>query len=1211
MFKDAPNRKKLILVLSAVFVSLTLLTGVLASLSGPLTEFAQGPAQSGSSEHPADQPGGGAQGTDGEIFEQSGPPADSSQADEPPDISAEDPDPALDASSAPQDMAGETEADSPDDGQADEPVYFNVPAEMRGVMISAGTDYLTNGTDVSAQELAAQLDEALAAAQQLTMNTVIIDTQYGGSVLFESSALESAPLGLDVTEYLCAKARDMGFYVYATYDVSNRSGGEGLTANGAALDDLAENIGAFAEAYKPDGILLDGYECADSAAAYAGYLQSGGGMGYEAYQRQVPRALLETAAAAVRKRAPGVQVGLYAQAVWQNSNADPDGSDTKSETTALGTGNADTRAFVKDGLFDFVMVKNYGSTNEETAQFGVVAAWWAGVVDGMDTKLYMMHAADRVGTQSVGWTVYEQLTAQIIRLEEAGGSSGSAFNSLSALRSDPGGSTTTLIQYLNDEINEQWVLTQLAVTKPAELTFTTQEQTVTFQGASDPQADVTINGEKIPTNESGYFTIREDLKAGLNTFTIEHKGKSLTYNITRIVQVIKEVSPTGKISVDGGMQVSVTALAYEGAQVTASVGGQTIQLSETKDDTDGAERDSGYRLYVGVFTAPSASATATSMGNITFTATVQGETQTMQGASVTVNKLAVMGDGAVVYVTADQAETFPTDTLNDNSNPNYFPLPQGTVDKTYGDEIVYKNGSVTKTYWKLESGVRVYSSDIKASGGSMPDQNVISDIRIRTSGSYTTVTLDMTQKVPYKVEYDGGRLVFRFQYTSETPGSADGKGIFESASWDGSNLVLKLKKAGGFIGYRAYYEGDSLNLRFHNSPGGLSGARVVVDPGHGGNDPGAEGFYPGKDEADINYAISEKLVANLKSQGASVLMTQPGSTMATRLAAARSFNAQVLVSVHSNTAQNSSAKGTEVYYFYPFAKQLAANISANVASALGTDNRGAKAGLYYMTRESQFACVLAEIGFLSNDDEYTKMINSKYQNRIAEAIANGVSAYLGGTSSGYYGSDDEEDEDAGGGDEGGDAVESVSLDREKLSMRVGETYQLEAVVRPRTAENKDVTWESDDEDVVEVSSSGELTAVGEGEAQVTVTTDDGGKTATCTVKVRGDSSDDEQDGEQAEPEEGVLVESISISGPDELEAGGSRGEYTGEVSPANAEDPGIKWSVSDPDILEISKISDDEHTVYVEGLREGTAYLIAEGYNGSEAVERFKIRVVS
>lgn len=208
-----------------MFVSLTLLTGVLAYLSGPLTELAQGPAQSEGS-GPSESRPDGEQGMDGEISEQDGQTADSSQASVPPDVSAENPAPP-DASSAPPDTAGETGTDSSDNGQADEPVYFNVPTEMRGVMISAGTDYLTNGTDVSAQELATQLDEALAAAQQLTMNTVIIDTQYGDSVLFESSALESAPLGLDVTEYLCAKAREMGFYVYATYDVSTRSGGEG------------------------------------------------------------------------------------------------------------------------------------------------------------------------------------------------------------------------------------------------------------------------------------------------------------------------------------------------------------------------------------------------------------------------------------------------------------------------------------------------------------------------------------------------------------------------------------------------------------------------------------------------------------------------------------------------------------------------------------------------------------------------------------------------------------------------------------------------------------------------------------------------------------------------------------------------------------------------------------------------------------------------
>jgi len=85
-----------------------------------------------------------------------------------------------------------------------------------------------------------------------------------------------------------------------------------------------------------------------------------------------------------------------------------------------------------------------------------------------------------------------------------------------------------------------------------------------------------------------------------------------------------------------------------------------------------------------------------------------------------------------------------------------------------------------------------------------------------------------------------------------------------------------------------------------------------VDPGHGGNDPGALGFYPDKDEADINLEIAQRLADELKSQGASVLMVTPGSTMASRLESARAFNPQVLVSVHNNTNWNPEAKGSEV-----------------------------------------------------------------------------------------------------------------------------------------------------------------------------------------------------------------------------------------------------------------------------------------------------------
>lgn len=92
------------------------------------------------------------------------------------------------------------------------------------------------------------------------------------------------------------------------------------------------------------------------------------------------------------------------------------------------------------------------------------------------------------------------------------------------------------------------------------------------------------------------------------------------------------------------------------------------------------------------------------------------------------------------------------------------------------------------------------------------------------------------------------------------------------------------------------------------------------------------------------------------------------------------------------------------------------------------------------------------------------------------------------------------------------------------------------------------------------------------------------------------------------PKKGVKVEAISIDGPSTLYVGDGRSVYTGTVSPANAEDPGIKWSVTDRDILELYN-TDDENVVKVEGLKAGTAYLVGEPYDKSKVVKKFKITV--
>lgn len=1197
--------KKLTVILSAAFIVLTLLTGVFALLflGNPYDEETMASKAESVSE------------TSDEAQEQAPEEADrsegSSELEEESDISSSEemkssseeeekgeasekedepsesvPDDSVSEEGGQEAPVGEVSKGESSGGAQSAPEYtpsFNIPSELRGVQVSAGIEYLADPANATPAAVAAQIDQAVAGAKDLTMNTIIIGAQQLSD-------------GFDSVDYLVSKAREEGLYVFAVYDVKQLpGGGSASAADGETLDKVAEAAGGFAETYKPDAILLDGYANPAEASGYSGYLQNGGGMGYENYMRRVPEALLQTCAEAIRAKAPDTQVGLMSAAVWENASANPEGSETAAAYTDLSGGNTDTRALLRKGLFDCVMVKNYGSTNEQAANFDTVAAWWAAEAKNDGITLYMMHAADRVGTQSVGWTVYEQLTKQIIDLEKIPGISGSAFNSQKALAANPGNSTTTLIQYMNDQINEQYVLTQLSVSKPDKLTFTTKEQSVTFQGASDPQEKVTLNGQEIPTNESGYFTVQERLEPGANKFVIAHKNKSFTYTITREVDVLKEIQPVGSMTVEGGMEVRVTALAYEGASVSASIGGQSITLSPTEDLEDEELRKSGYIMYAGSFTAPAASGSAVAMGTLTVTASAQGTTKTLQGASVTVNKLATVGEGGIIQVVSDQAETFPIGTLDDTSSPACYPLPKGTIDMTSGDEIVYSAVANKETknyrYWKLQSGLRVYSSDIQSVSANLPDNNTISKMGIKSSGQYTTVTLATQYKVPYSVSYDGSNVAFAFKYTSNVPDSVTLKdnAIFAAADWGGSTLTLRLRKSGGFIGYKAYYEGDNLVLRFNNAPGSLSGARIVVDPGHGGNDPGASGFYPGKDEADINLAIAQKLAAELQNRGASVLMTTPGSTMASRMAAARAFNPQVLVSIHGNSSEaNASASGTEVYYFYPFSKQLAANIAANASSSLGSTNRGAKSGLYYMTRESQFAAVLVETGFVTNEAEYSKLINSKYQTRIAQGIANGISGYLGGANSGggTGGTDDEDEEEnedepeESGGESGNE--EALTLNKSSLTLEVDEKATLSASV-------DNVEWQSDDSDVAKVSSSGKVTAVGEGSTYIWAYSGD--NEAKCKVTVTSDGN-------------GGGVRDIEIEGDSRLWLG-DRGTYSASAIPAGSSD--VDWWIEDNTILAISSTSGD--SCRVEAIGTGETYLCAAAKEDSSVEKRFRIVV--
>ncbi len=189
----------------------------------------------------------------------------------------------------------------------------------------------------------------------------------------------------------------------------------------------------------------------------------------------------------------------------------------------------------------------------------------------------------------------------------------------------------------------------------------------------------------------------------------------------------------------------------------------------------------------------------------------------------------------------------------------------------------------------------------------------------------------------------------------------------------------------------------------------LAGTRILVDPGHGGSDSGAIGPGGGK-ETDVNLGVSLKLREQLEAWGAEVRMTRttdsnvafPGAPQAeelkARVAQANAWPAQLYVSVHSNSAANAAAFGTETYHSNnasQTSKDLAKNVHEEMVAATGFRDRGVKSAGFYVIKNTNMPAILVETGFISNAVEETHMTNPEVQQKMAVAIANGVGKTIG------------------------------------------------------------------------------------------------------------------------------------------------------------------------------------------------------------------------
>lgn len=187
----------------------------------------------------------------------------------------------------------------------------------------------------------------------------------------------------------------------------------------------------------------------------------------------------------------------------------------------------------------------------------------------------------------------------------------------------------------------------------------------------------------------------------------------------------------------------------------------------------------------------------------------------------------------------------------------------------------------------------------------------------------------------------------------------------------------------------------------------LSGRRVMIDPGHGGRFPGAIG-PAGTKEKDVVLAVSKILEADLIEMGAEVRMTRstdvevaPGASLRDDLKArvdlANQWPADLFISVHANSAENSAAKGTETFHAVQASdrsKTLAKLLQKSMIDDVGLTDRGVKASNFYVIKNTRMPASLVELGFLSNPSEEQVLASPAMQVVFGHALSKGVADYF-------------------------------------------------------------------------------------------------------------------------------------------------------------------------------------------------------------------------
>lgn len=217
------------------------------------------------------------------------------------------------------------------------------------------------------------------------------------------------------------------------------------------------------------------------------------------------------------------------------------------------------------------------------------------------------------------------------------------------------------------------------------------------------------------------------------------------------------------------------------------------------------------------------------------------------------------------------------------------------------------------------------------------------------------------------------------------------------------NNWLQVKLPDGRVGWvsAAYVDKPSSSSSLPSPGGSLSGKVIVLDPGHGGSDPGAVGVT-GLREKDVVLDVALRAAKQLRAMGAKVVMTRDTDVfipLTQRVAIAEAAGANVFVSIHANAHPSAQIGGTETYYYgykasSAASRDLATHMQRGLVGSLGLRDIGVKDASFLVIRQTSMPSTLLELAFLSNAHEESLMRTDDFRQDAAEGIVDGLLDYF-------------------------------------------------------------------------------------------------------------------------------------------------------------------------------------------------------------------------